>query len=155
MKLDVVQPSTDAPWYASGLKFSCTQCGNCCTGGPGYVWISDVEIERLAEHLKLTRREVTRRYCRLIGGKWSLKELKNLRNEFDCIFLRQDERGRRTCSVYPVRPLQCRTWPFWDGNLASKKAWDLAGSKCPGMNRGRKYTQTQIEALRDASDWPE
>ena len=39
---------TNQPWYADGLSFTCTQCGNCCTGGPGYVWISDMEIDRLA-----------------------------------------------------------------------------------------------------------
>ena len=38
---------------------------------------------------------------------------------YDCVFLKEDpERGRKTCSIYPVRPLQCRTWPFWPENLA-------------------------------------
>ncbi|MFM1805538.1 MAG: hypothetical protein RL136_2417, partial [Planctomycetota bacterium] len=34
--------STDAqaPWYAEGLRFECTQCGNCCSGGPGAVWFT-------------------------------------------------------------------------------------------------------------------
>ena len=41
MKLPVLEKSSDtSPWYAEGLKFTCSQCGNCCTGGPGYVWIS-------------------------------------------------------------------------------------------------------------------
>ena len=62
---------------------------------------------------------------------------------------------RRGCSIYRVRPLQCRTWPFWDGNLSKKEMWALASIKCPGMNRGaRKFTREQIEALRDARDWP-
>ena len=26
------------PWYRDGLRFQCTQCGNCCTGDPGVVW---------------------------------------------------------------------------------------------------------------------
>ena len=28
-----------APWYRDGLRFTCTRCGNCCTGAPGYVWV--------------------------------------------------------------------------------------------------------------------
>jgi hypothetical protein len=63
---------------------------------------------------------------------------------------------RRGCSIYQVRPLQCRTWPFWDGNLASKDAWDIASKKCPGMDRGgREFSREKIESLRDAKDWPD
>ena len=42
--LQNVEPQTDLPWYGGGLRFTCTQCGNCCTGQPGYVWISKKEI---------------------------------------------------------------------------------------------------------------
>ena len=52
MKLDVIKDGGPGePWYADGLNFTCTQCGNCCTGGPGFVWISREEIVRLAAHL--------------------------------------------------------------------------------------------------------
>ena len=39
------------PWYSDGLKFDCTGCGDCCTGDPGYVWVSRAEIEALAAAL--------------------------------------------------------------------------------------------------------
>ena len=168
MKLDVL--SSSDPWYAEGLKFTCTQCGNCCTGGPGFVWISQDEIGRLAEFLKLSSQEVISRYCRKIGGRVSLKERKMPNGNYDCVFLQEipptagaKELGegeripikRRGCAIYPVRPLQCRTWPFWDSNLGSPKAWDIASKKCPGMNQGsRKFTRAEIEALRDAKEWP-
>lgn len=167
MELAVIEEKTDAPWYAEGLSFTCTQCGNCCTGGPGYVWISKVEIGRLADYLKMSYREVVEKYCRRVGSRYSLKEHPNARGEHDCVFLEERPvekklRGgekvvhtQRVCTIYPVRPLQCRTWPFWDGNLASQKNWRFAAERCPGMGRGKQYTRQQIEALRDASDWPE
>ena len=37
------------PWYRDGLAFSCTRCGACCTGAPGYVWVTAEEIAQLAE----------------------------------------------------------------------------------------------------------
>ena len=149
MKLKVVQP-----WYADGLSFTCTQCGNCCTGPAGFVEISPVEIGRLAEFLKLSQDDVMARYCRPLGSKVSLKE-KRGRGGWDCIFLEERD-GKRICTVYPVRPLQCRTWPFWDGVLSSKLAWDAAAKNCPGMNSGsRAFSREQVEALRDAKDWPE
>lgn len=156
--------SQKAPWYAEGLKFTCTQCGNCCTGGPGYVWISPEEIGRLAEFLKLTARQVIERYCRKIGDRYSLKENRNQRGEYDCVFLREEptpagsgeqvSHGQRVCTIYSVRPLQCRTWPFWEGNLMSPENWKRAAGRCPGMDRGKTYNRQEIEALRDAKDWP-
>jgi Fe-S-cluster containining protein len=162
MKLPLAE--TSPPWYREGLSFRCTQCGNCCTGGPGYVWISEVEVERLATHLRLTVEQTVKRYCRRIGNRLSLKENRNFRGEYDCVFLKEDplpdgtfskhKPGKRTCTIYPVRPLQCRTWPFWEGNLASPAHWERIGTTCPGLNRGRTYSLPQIEALRDAEDWP-
>jgi len=150
MQLPVSNPR---PWYADGLSFTCTQCGNCCTGEPGYVWISQVELQRLSDFLKRDIEDVVRRYCRKLGGGFSLKEKRAVNGEHDCIFLERIQ-GRRICTVYEVRPLQCRTWPFWEGNLSSERAWRRAGENCPGMNRGKRYTLEQIEALRDATDWP-
>jgi Fe-S-cluster containining protein len=153
MKLPVL------PWYKEGLSFQCTQCGNCCTGGPGYVWMSSQEVDRLAEHLKLPREDVLKKHCRSIGGKISLKETKTEGGLYDCVFLTtsQDATGKtkRGCSIYPVRPLQCRTWPFWDGLLASKESWTRTKRMCPGMDKGKAYTFERIEELRTAKDWPE
>ena len=36
------------PWYQQGLKFHCLGCGDCCTGEPGYVWVTKAEIAALA-----------------------------------------------------------------------------------------------------------
>ena len=167
MKLDVLasNPAQSQSWYADGLRFTCSQCGNCCTGGPGYVWISDDEIVRLAEFLKLTAEETIDKYCRKIHGRFSLRETRR-DGLYDCIFLKevpaesssngdQVVHTRRVCSVYPVRPLQCRTWPFWAENLDSEQDWQRAGRKCPGIGQGRKFTLKQIHAIRDAADWPE
>jgi Fe-S-cluster containining protein len=162
VKLQVLEQ----PWYADGLTFTCTQCGNCCTGGPGFVWISDAEIDRLAEHLKLPRKTVLEKYCRKIGNKISLKEFRSPAGLYDCVFLKEIrvetkdkskvKQTRRICEIYPVRPLQCRTFPFWDGILKSEQTWKEAGKRCPGLDRGsRKFSREQIEKLRDATDWPQ
>jgi Fe-S-cluster containining protein len=153
MKLDVLQAGADT-WFAGGLRFECTQCGNCCTGEPGYVWISIEEVGRLARHLRLDPQDVIDRYCRKLDGKLSLRERRNARGDHDCIFL-EEQPGRRICTVYPVRPLQCRTWPFWDSNLQDEARWKRAASRCPGIGSGRRYSASEIVALRDARDWPQ
>jgi Fe-S-cluster containining protein len=169
MKLNVVEEDSEKPWYADGLKFTCSQCGNCCTGGPGFVWISQEEIVRLAEFLKITPEETVEKYCRKFDGRFSLHERRTREGQYDCIFLKEQEvptpeggspqsvpLRRKMCSIYPVRPLQCRTWPFWPENLASPEAWDRAAKRCHGMSRGnRTFTKEQLEAIRDSRDWPE
>lgn len=170
MKLDVIESDGHAkdPWYADGLRFTCTQCGNCCGGAPGYVWVNRDDIIRIADYLKITPEEMTEQHCRKVSGRWSLNEGPGPGSAYDCVFLREEkvakrtptgERvtlGRRYCSVYPVRPLQCRTWPFWRENLATPATWDHASQRCHGMNHGRRnFTVEQIESIRDARKWPE
>jgi Fe-S-cluster containining protein len=168
MELRVLQTdSTTQPWYSDGLRFTCSQCGNCCTGEPGYVWISRKEIRRLADFLKITPEQVIEQYCRKIDGRYSLREHRNHRGEYDCIFLKEEQstvhrdgravvQTRRICTAYSVRPLQCRTWPFWTENLRSRQRWEQSSRRCPGMDTGdRLFTREQIEALRDAADWPQ
>jgi Fe-S-cluster containining protein len=161
MKLDVLQPAAaEKPWYADGLTFTCQQCGNCCTGGPGYVWISDEEIDRMARFLKLSRQQVVTRYCRRIGQRVSLNEKRTPQGLYDCVFLQEVKLGngqvKRICTVYDIRPLQCRTWPFWEGVLDNPQRWSEAAKRCHGINHGsRRFALAEIEALRNATDWPD
>lgn len=55
--------------------------------------------------------------------------------------------------IYPVRPNQCRTWPFWPGNLTSADHWNGIAHKCPGINRGLMYTAEQIQKIKNQKKW--
>ena len=105
-----------SPWYRDGLRFECTQCGACCSGEPGYVWVEEDEIEAMADDMGLEVDAFERKFVRQVGEAKSLIEYP----DGDCILL--DPRTRK-CTVYKARPIQCRTWPFWDSNLENKKAW--------------------------------
>jgi len=133
-----------APWYREGLRFSCLACGACCTGGPGYVWVSDEEIERIAAFLGLERAVFRRRYLVLGYRGYSLRE----KAGYDCVFL---DGGR--CTIYPVRPRQCRSFPFWPETLRSRADWERFARDCPGMNHGRLYSLEEIrEVLEGRKD---
>jgi len=47
MTLPVIKTDV-GPWYRDGLSFSCTQCGNCCSGPEGYVWVDEEELVQIA-----------------------------------------------------------------------------------------------------------
>ena len=131
---DEMQPS---PWYADGLRFRCTKCGNCCTGEPGFVWVDEGEIKELAGFLKLTVGEFAAKYVRKARGRHSLIEFDN----GDCVFY-DAEKG---CTVYSARPKQCRTWPFWNSNLESADAWEEVTHSCPGAGHGKLYGIEEIQ----------
>ncbi len=145
------QPSrrTAGKWYAGGLRFKCTQCGRCCSGSPGYVFVTKKEIERIATFLGREGRGLTTRHLRRVGLRRSLTEEAS---SGDCCFLQRAE-GKPTCRIYPVRPLQCRTWPFWKCNLKSPDAWTEASLNCPGMNNGKLHDFDRIETIRTARRW--
>jgi Fe-S-cluster containining protein len=131
------------PWYAAGLAFACTRCGNCCTGPPGEVRVSEDEAIALAAFVGLDLADFHERVMRrLDDGSPGLVEKPN----GDCVFWSR----AHGCVVYPVRPKQCRTWPFWRRSLASPEAWDRAATGCPGIGRGERHDAATI--ARTAAD---
>jgi Fe-S-cluster containining protein len=117
------------PWYQHGLRFECTQCGDCCSGAPGYVWVNQEEIDALAKQLGMDGDAFEQKYTRRVGMRRTLVEFPN----GDCVFL---DPQTRKCTVYHARPRQCRTWPFWESNLKSPETWQRTCETCPGCNRG-------------------
>ena len=133
---------SDEPWYADGLKFKCSQCGDCCTGAPGFVWVNREEIVALAALVgEADKEKFEREYVKTVGVRKSLREYPN----GDCVFFNAET---RKCTVYAARPRQCRTWPFWDSNLSSPEAWSHTCEVCPGSGQGQVYQLEDIEKLR-------
>ena len=130
-----------APWYKDGLRFECTQCGDCCTGAPGFVWVNQEEIETFAKALKMEPDAFEKKYVRKIGMRKSLVEYPN----GDCVFF---DTEKRNCMYYDARPRQCRTWPWWNSNLKAEEAWEETREACPGCGKGKLHTFEKIEADR-------
>jgi len=112
-------------------RFVCVRCNQCCGGQPGYVWLSQKDLEALSNYLHVSKRTFAFEYCRPVNIgitlTLSLKEKEN----HDCIFL-----GREGCVVYEVRPAQCRTYPFWESVLEDEQRWTEEGNACPGIGQG-------------------
>lgn len=148
-----VSPGDGREWYADGLRFACTQCGNCCTGPPGAVWFNADEGRAMALKLGIEEQEFSKQYARRIEGRWSLIE-RETEHGFDCVFLdRERIPGKAVCSIYEARPTQCRTWPFWPENLRTQRTWETVKrvTPCPGMNSGKLVRIDQIRIQRDAN----
>jgi Fe-S-cluster containining protein len=133
---------SEQPWYHAGLQFTCTQCGDCCTGAPGYVWVNNEEIAAIAAVVMPDDVEKFEElYVRKVGVRKSLKEFP----DGACVFF---DTEKRNCTVYTARPRQCKTWPFWDSNLRNPTTWKQACEACPGSGEGKLHQLGHIEEQR-------
>jgi hypothetical protein len=126
----------EKPWYSEGLRFECTGCGQCCTGSPGYVWVTEEEIQKIADFLSISLQNFATLYLRKIDGRWSLREL---RHTYDCVFLKDNK-----CSIYTLRPTQCKTFPWWPRNLQSRSDWIEAAKHCEGISHNASLVPYEI-----------
>lgn len=150
--------SPDREWFdpgagaPAGLRFSCTMCGNCCTGPEGFVLFTEAEATAISRRLGITVEAFVRDYTKDSPAGRSLRETPSPFG-LDCVFLdRRTFPGKAACSIYEDRPAQCRTWPFWKSNLRSPGHWDRAKRICPGMDRGELIPPDRIRILRAQVD---
>ncbi len=121
-------------FFDQGLRFTCQQCGGCCVGEPGTIYVSPAEIEAIAASINLSVDDVIAQYLYPFRDSYSIKEDAQGR----CLFFDEG------CTIYDLRPLQCRTYPFWFSNLRSEERWHSVERQCPGIGRGRLYAKGEI-----------
>lgn len=140
---------TSKPWYHKGLRFECTQCGNCCKthGEYAFVYLAKADVVAMARELELSEAEFRQRWCRDLDGYTAL-----MMDDPGCPFLLEDNR----CRVYKARPKQCRTWPYWEENL-QREVWEgPVKDCCPGIGKGELTSAADVERIaRETEDWYE
>lgn len=154
MSKKLLNSSKKTVWYEDGLRFTCTRCGRCCRDReePTFVFLEEDDIRRLAEFFGVSRGKVISRYCTWDEDGYVFK-----RSPGACIFYDADV----GCIVYPARPVQCRTWPFWPSNLREEN-WEESSKFCPGCNTGKLHSRRDIESQAmwmtgrrgEGSGWP-
>ena len=129
-------------FYEKGLQFTCVEgCNYCCSCEPGYVFLSQEDLQILLKFTAMSEEQFIATYCRRIPmGSFSMISLLE-RDNYDCIFL-----TKGGCSVYNARPLQCRTYPFWQHVLEDQESWEAESKACPGIGKGRLYSKEEIDA---------
>jgi Fe-S-cluster containining protein len=98
------------------------------------VYVNDREITEISAFMEIPRQVFVERCLYVLKSSHAIKEADDGR----CIFF---ENG---CAIYPVRPLQCRTFPFWFQNMRSLYAWKGVAAVCPGIGKGHLYSKEAI-----------
>jgi len=134
---------TDKKQKIAGLCFECTGCGACCTGDAGhYVEITPEEQDAMRAQLNISHQWFRRRYVVRVD-----EDTEGIRLGADgrCPFLD----AKRRCRIYAVRPLQCRTYPWWPELMQQRAAWRAEAQRCEGIGRGAAVPVATIQhALR-------
>lgn len=117
-------------WFEN-LSFGCTQCGKCCRGKIN-VFINEEEISQMADYLNLNDDFLfAEKYTKTIRqNDQTLISLKSKPNRNECVFL---DSSSKKCTIYDVRPTQCRTYPFWPQNVIGSSEWESEARRCEGI----------------------
>jgi len=141
-------------YHSTPLRFKCTQCSQCCYGGKhAYVRASQHEINNIIDYMNIKRELFQEKYLiKLVDHGYGIRMNTNkVGNIFGkpghCMLL--NENGK--CSVYPVRPTQCRTYPFWPEILISKEKWNKELARCEGINQGDVVDSEHINQQKELS----
>lgn len=126
-------------WYKEGIRFQCLACGECCSdhGEYTYIYLVKTDIHAISAFMHITKKDFLNQFCIMDDGLIYLKMTGSA-----CPFLVE-----KKCSLYPVRPLQCRTWPFWEENLIPGTWEKEVLPFCPGIGSGVLYSSGEIEQI--------
>lgn len=111
------------------FRWSCTACGKCCRG-PGVVYFTAEDLKNIRAALKLS------------GAKWDRLQKRLIQKRKNGLFLHHTARACALlgkdgkCTVYEVRPLQCRTFPFWTSSFESRESYEWLKDFCTGVKKG-------------------
>jgi Fe-S-cluster containining protein len=112
------------------FEFECVSgCSNCCRLSDGFVFLTEKEVENIAAYLQKSADDIYRWFIKRLDERLCLVD----GEDEHCIFLENDR-----CIIYPVRPQQCRDYPFWPEITASEERWIQEKSVCPGIKIHKK-----------------
>jgi Fe-S-cluster containining protein len=122
--------------YPTALHFRCTKCGICC-GDTKENTRHILLLRSEAEHItKTTLQSISKFAVRIENRAPYSYEMKKRAKDGKCVFLENNR-----CTIYSLRPLICRFYPFELKNLSNQKYTFLYTDECPGINKGRMLSE--------------
>ena len=129
-------------FYKDGLNFECQRCSFCCGHSPGFVYLSQRDLNVLCNHFQMKIKDFVEKYCRWADYYYGTKVLAlQEKKNYDCIL------WKNGCSAYQARPVQCSTYPFWDYLLSDKALFYAEKEVCPGVGEGELHSEKEIKEL--------
>jgi len=111
----------------TALRFECQPGCTACCEQHGFVYLTEDDIPRIAAYLGQSVAEFEER------SVFRTKNRRRLRvpGPVRCEFLKDGG-----CSIHAVKPLQCRTFPYWPELVGHTRNWKDTAKYCPGIGKG-------------------
>ncbi len=127
--------------YPVAVRFQCIKCGTCCGDTKEktrHILLLGTEAEQIATATSQPISEFTVKIKNKAPYSYEMKKTKNGK----CIFLE-----KKRCTIYSLRPLICRFYPFELKSADSGKHKFLYTLECSGINKGPMLSKNYFRKL--------
>ena len=128
--------------YPISVRFRCIRCGICCGDTKDknrHVLLLKKEVEQIA---KATGWQIFKFAAKIEDNAPYSYEMKKRTEDGKCVFLENNR-----CTIYSLRPLICRFYPFELKIAQSGKHVFLFTEECPGIKKGRMLTEDYFREM--------
>lgn len=109
------------------LRFTCQPGCTACCEQVGFVYLTEKDLRRAARFLRMTPAAFEAKYIYRTRHMLRLRKPRGSQ----CHFLREGG-----CGIHPVKPTQCRLFPFWPELVEKRAEWKSTARWCPGIGKG-------------------
>jgi Fe-S-cluster containining protein len=127
--------------YPVAVRFQCVKCGICCGDTKEktrHILLLRTEAEQIAKATLQPTSEFTVKIKDKAPYSYEMKKTEDGK----CVFLENN-----CCTIYAVRPLICRFYPFELKIAHSGKYTFLYTSECSGINKGPILSKSYFRKL--------
>jgi Fe-S-cluster containining protein len=128
--------------YPASKKFECNKCGLCCGDTKQktrHILLLETEAKKIAAHFSILILDFSTEIKDKHPYVYEMKKT----NEGKCVYLKDNQ-----CSIYTLRPLICRFYPF---ELKFDKDKGLHNFdftlECSGINQGKVLNEKDFKKL--------
>jgi Fe-S-cluster containining protein len=116
--------------YHEGIRFKCQRCSICCGDTKDKVrriFLLEKEVEIISKITSKTIEDISEKIEGFEPYTYVMRKTK----EGVCTFLNDN-----TCSIYEIRPLVCRFYPFQLQSSKNDQYYFTYTEECPGIGKG-------------------
>jgi len=127
--------------YPEGVRFKCQRCPLCCGDTQDKVrriFLLEREVEIISKQTSKAIEDISEQIDGFEPYTYVMKKTK----EGVCIFLNDN-----SCSIYELRPLVCRFYPFQLQSLTNNHYQFTYTEECPGIENGPLLKRDFYEKL--------
>ena len=128
--------------YPANVSFKCNRCGLCCGDTKEktrHILLLQKEADEISEKTCIPRQDFSRQVAENVPYVYEMEKP----TEGKCFFLKDNQ-----CSIYTLRPLICRFYPFeLKFDLDKDQHVFSFTLECPGISKGKMMARKDFEEL--------